>query len=236
MVKTIELSRSGHQGEHSYALGILRELDRGEELFIFADEDPCLLMNALTLELRNTIYWDIVEAGSPRWRVRVRRREDVKISDLADLLTRDHARIDHLFATALHHINAGHVEAALPSFLEYTQRLRNHIQAENEIIVPVLDLPRSPRGDDPISIMLHEHDEIIDQIVLIEEMLTEDIDDAGMLAPFFAIVSGQLAKHEWREENNLFPVWMRILKQDANIAEELLTKVKQLIRSSDIHH
>ncbi len=115
MGKIIELSQSGHQGEYHYALGMPRELNRGEELFIFASEDPYLLMNALTFKLENTIYWDIVEASSPRWRVRVRWCEDVKISNLADLLIRDHARIDHLFSTALEHINVGHAEAACVS-------------------------------------------------------------------------------------------------------------------------
>lgn len=231
----IDLSQRGNLTEHSYALGYLRELPRGREVELLALDDPRLLMDALTLELRNAIYWDLLEEGPSRWRVRIRRREDVEASDLVDLLTRDHERIDRLFAAALHHTNAGNMAEALPVFVEYAQRLRNHVEAENEIVVPVLELPRSPRGDDPTSIMLREHDEIVEHTVMIEEMVSEGMDDAGMLAPFFAIISGQLAKHEWREENNLFPHWMRILRHDPSIARELFPKVRGLVAYGDTH-
>jgi uncharacterized protein (DUF2249 family) len=235
MSETLDLARRGALTEHSYVLSQVRELQRGEEVTLLAQEDPRLLMDAVTLELRNAIYWDVTESGPPQWRVRIRRREDVEASDLVDLLTRDHERIDRLFATALHHTNAGDMAAALPVFAEYAQRLRNHVEAENEIVVPVIELPRSPRGDDPTSIMLREHDEIVEHTVMIEEMVTEGIDDAGMLAPFFAIISGQLAKHEWREENNLFPHWMRILRHDPTIAAELFPKVRRLVTFGDTH-
>jgi uncharacterized protein (DUF2249 family) len=232
-VRYIDLAARGDQTEHGYLLGELRGLVRGLEVVILAYDDPRILLDALTLELRNAIYWDIAEAGPPVWRVRVRRREDVAASDLVDLLTRDHVRIDHLFATALHRSNAGDMAAALSYFRVYAACLRHHVEAENEIVVPVLSLPRSPRGDDPTSIMLREHQEIIDHTVMIEEMIDEGMDDMGMLAPFFAIISGQLAKHEWREENNLFPHWMRNLRHEPAIAEELFPKVKALVTEGD---
>ncbi|WP_231940884.1 hemerythrin domain-containing protein [Acidihalobacter aeolianus] len=232
-VQQIDLAERGERTEHSYLLGYLRELTRGQEIAVLAHDDPRILMDALTLELRNGIYWDVVEAGPPAWRVRVRRREDVAASDLVDLLTRDHLRVDHLFASALHRCNAGDMAAALPCFRVYASCLRRHVEAENEIVVPVLSLPRSPRGDDPTSIMLREHDEIIEHTVMIEEMVDEGMDDAGMLAPFFAIISGQLAKHEWREENNLFPHWVRLLRHDPAIAAELFPRVQALVRAGD---
>lgn len=229
----IDLSQRGAMSEHSYALGLLRELPRGREMQLLAQDDPRLLMDALTLELRNAIYWDLLEAGPARWRVRVRRREDVEASDLVDLLTRDHQRIDRLFANALHQTNAGNMGEALPAFAEYAARLRRHVEAENEIVVPVLDLPRAPAGDDPTSIMLREHDVIVEHTVMIEQMVNEGMDDPAMLAPFFAIISGQLAKHEWREEHNLFPHWMRLLRHDPSIARELFPKVRGLVDAAD---
>lgn len=231
----IDVAERGNLTEYSYVLSKVRDLQRGEEVVLLAQEDPRLLMDAVTLELRNAIYWDVLESGPENWRVRIRRRDDVEASDLEDLLTRDHARIDRLFATALHHVNAGDMEAALPIFGEYAKRLRMHVEAENEIVVPVLDLPRSARGDDPTSIMLREHDEIVEHTVMIEEMVAEGMDDAGMLAPFFAIISGQLAKHEWREENNLFPRWMAILKKDDSLANELFPKVRRLVVFDPVH-
>lgn len=228
-VRYLDLAACGDQTEHGYLLGELRALARGQAVVVLAHEDPRILLDALVLELRNGIHWDIVAVGPPVWQARVRRREDVEISDLVDLLTRDHARIDHLFATALHRSNVGDMAVALPSFKMYAARLRRHVEAENEVVVPVLTLPRSSRGDDPTSIMLREHQEIIDHTVMIEEMIDEGMDDMGMLAPFFAIISGQLAKHEWREENNLFPHWMRILRHNPVIAGELFPRVQALI-------
>ncbi|APZ41709.1 hemerythrin domain-containing protein [Acidihalobacter ferrooxydans] len=233
MSEILNLADRGGLTEHSYVLSKVRELQRGEEVTLLAQDDPRMLMDAVTLELRNAIFWDIVDAGPPLWRVRIRHRQDVEAVDLVDLLTRDHERIDHLFATALHHTNAGNMAAAMPSFVEYAQRLRDHVEAENEIVVPVLELPRSPKGDDPTSLMIREHDEIVEHTVMIEEMVAEGVDDPGMLAPFFAIISGQLAKHEWREENNLFPHWMQILKHDPSIAQDLFPRVRGLVRFFD---
>lgn len=232
-MQLIDLAARGGQTEHHYLLGQLRGLARGEEAVVVTYDDPRILLDALTLELRNGIYWDVTEAGPPAWRVRVRRREDVAASDLVDLLTRDHVRVDHLFATALHRSNAGDMDAALPSFRVFAACLRRHVETENEIVVPALSLPRSPRGDDPTSIMLHEHEAIIEHTVMIEEMLDEGLDDAGMLAPFFAIISGQLAKHEWREETNLFPHWMRALRHEPAIADELFPRAQALVSAGD---
>ncbi|MEJ2060031.1 MAG: hemerythrin domain-containing protein [Gammaproteobacteria bacterium] len=231
----VDLRECGGSSAHAYALSALRELRRGQEAELLAAEDPDMVLKAVNLDLRNALSWEQTESGPPLWRVRVRHRDDVEATELADLLTRDHERIDHLFANALHRLNAGDTATALPQFREYAQRLRNHVEAENEIIVPVLELPRAPSGDDPTSIMLREHDELIEQTHMIEEMLDEGMDDAGMLAPFFAIISGQLAKHEWREEQNLFPLWRHRLRADAALAAELFPKVRKLIKTGDEH-
>lgn len=229
----IDLATRDDQTEHGFLLGQLRNLARGHEVTVLAYEDPQILLEALTLELRNGIYWDTTQAGPPVWKIRVRRREDVVARDLVDLLTRDHVRVDRLFATALHRCNAGDMAVALPSFKAYATCLRYHVESENEVVVPVLSLERSPSGNDPTSIMLREHEEIIEHTVMIEEMIDEGVDDPGMLAPFFAIISGQLAKHEWREENNLFPQWVSILRNEPAIADELFPKVRGLILEAD---
>ncbi len=214
---------------HTYAFYRLREMRTGEIYELIVGEEPSLLMQGLAVQLRHGIHWEVVEAGPPAWRVAVHRREDVSAADLVDLLTRDHLRIDKLFAQALHLVNAGKVAQAKPIFHQYAEALRHHLEVENEVIVPRLDLPRSPQGDDPTSIMLHEHDEILQQTVMIEELFDEGMDDPGMLAPFFALISGQLAKHEWREENNLFPHWGRVLKNLQGEEGKLFEEVKARI-------
>lgn len=225
----IDLRETEGLAPHSFAFYRLRELAPGEVSQLLVPEEPRLLMESVALQLRHGIHWEVVSEGPPLWTVEVRRREDVEALDLIDFLTRDHLLIDHLFAEALHCLNRGDMDDALPPFRDFARRLRMHVEAENEIVAPRLDLPRSPRGDDPTSIMLREHDELIEQVVMIEEMLDEGMGEAGLLSPFFAIISGQLAKHEGREENNLFPHWERLLKNMAGDEQALFEQVKGMV-------
>jgi len=43
--------------------------------------------------------------------------------------------------------------------------------------------------------------------VLVEEVLAVEPVDGSELRGYCAILSGTLAKHEYREERNLFPLW-----------------------------
>jgi len=206
---------------HSYAFYELRELRHGEDATLRLAEEPAILMKSLEIQLRRGIHWEVTEAGPPVWTVSVKRRDDVAAADLIDLLTRDHLRIDKLFANALHLTNANKIEEALPYFREYAEALRRHVSLEDEILAPRLDLPRSPAGDDPTS--------ILEQTVMMEELIDEGLGDAGMLAPFFAMLSGQLAKHEYREEENLFPHWKRLIHNMEGEEDELFRIARERI-------
>ena len=218
-------------GEHAHtrAYYTLRELRAGQCFEVRLDQEPQMLMDAVSLQLRHGIHWETVESGPPVWRLNVQRREDVAPVDLIDLLERDHLRIDRLFASALHKVNAGDLEGAAPDFRAYVEGLRRHVHVENELIVPLLDLPRSPGGQDPTSIMLREHDEILDQTVMLEHEFAEGVDEAWAVAPFFALISGALAKHEGREEQNLFPHWSRALRERPDEAAEMLERARRII-------
>lgn len=222
-------------GEHAHtrAYYTLRELRAGQCFEVRLDQEPRMLMDAVSLQLRHGIHWETVESGPPVWRLTVQRREDVAPVDLIDLLERDHLRIDRLFASALHKVNAGDLEGAAPDFRAYGEGLRRHVHVENELIVPLLDLPRSPGGQDPTSIMLREHDEILDQTVMLEHEFAEGVDEAWAVAPFFALISGALAKHEGREEQNLFPHWSRALRERPDEAAEMLERARRIISGEE---
>lgn len=229
----IDLTEDLGMPAHTYAYYQLRELRRGETCEMRVGEDPAMLMQELQVLLRHAIHWEVIEHGPPHWMVEVHRREDVQAADLIDLLTRDHLRLDKLFAQALHLVNAGQVEAAAAPFKEYAAGLRAHLGAENDILAPAFKLPRDPMGGDPTSIMLREHDQILEQTVLIESYFDEGIPDASEVAPFFALISGALAKHESREENNLFPFWVRLLKQDTGMEKDLFESVKKALAAAE---
>ncbi|WP_018649333.1 MULTISPECIES: hemerythrin domain-containing protein [unclassified Thioalkalivibrio] len=212
---------------HTRAYYTLRELQPGQVFDVWLDQEPQLLMDAVSLQLRQAIHWQLQENGPPLWKLRVQRREDVAPVDLVDLLQRDHLRIDRLFASALHKVNAGDLEGAAPDFRAYVEGLRRHVHVENELIVPTLEVARGVGSQDPVTIMLREHDEILEQTALLEHEFQEGVDEAWMVAPFFALISGALAKHESREEQNVFPNWGRRLRHEPDLAAELLEKARQ---------
>lgn len=227
--RQLDLSADLGKPVHTYAYYELREMRPGQTYELLIAEEPSMLMQSLKLQLRHGIHWEQTQAGPPLWTVQVKRREDVAAVDLVDLLSRDHLRLDGLFAQALHLINAGDVQNATAPFMAYAQGLRAHLNLENTVLVPAFDLPRRALGDDPISIMLREHDQILEQTVLIESYFEDGLEDANEVAAFFALISGALAKHESREETVVFPLWLRQLHNDAALEKELFEKAKRAL-------
>src|SRR5690554_170750 len=97
----IDLRARGELPAHTYAFYRLRELRAGETAELVAEEEPAMTLEAVSLNLRHRIHWELLEAGPPLWRVRVAPREDVEATTLMDVLQRDHERVDRLFASAL---------------------------------------------------------------------------------------------------------------------------------------
>lgn len=231
----IDLRERGALPAHTYAFYQLRELRPGQAAEVVLDEAPELLMDTVSLNLRHRIHWEPVAAGPPLWRVRVAPREAVAAVTLTDLLQRDHERVDRLFAGILHKVNQGQLQAAGEDLRLFGTGLRRHIHAENDLLVPAFVAPRDPLGADPTSIMLREHEEILQQLGLIELGFEAARPDPGEIAPFCAMLSGQLAKHEGREEQNLFPLWARALRQARveNAERDLVARVQAILDGAD---
>ncbi len=77
--------------------------------------------------------------------------------------------------------------------------------------------------------MLREHEEILEQTALLESQFDEGVDAGWEVAPYFALISGALAKHEGREETNLFPHWSRALRSLPDGGTELLARAKAIL-------
>ncbi len=233
----IDLRERGAASAHSYAFYRLRELRPGQVAELLSAEEPRLLMEGVSLGLRHRIRWTVSEGGPPLWRVSVVPREDVEADTLTDLLQRDHERVDRAFAEALAKINAGDVAGAGAQLSVFARGLRRHIHAENEVLAPAFVAPRSALEDDPLSIMLREHEEILQQVALLEACFAQGLPAAAEVAPFFAMLSGQLAKHEGREEQNLFPRWARALAHAAEAhpaaERQLVARVKAVLEGAE---
>lgn len=229
--KLVDLTQEAKSRVHSAALSAVRELVRGEVIVLLTADEPSLLMQGLDLHLRNNLAWKVERQAGGGFRVEVRHRADVAPDSVTDVLTRHHKELDDLFARAMHLANAGQVAQAVPLVPRFGEALRRHIRVENDLLAPRLPLPKAPGGDDPLSIMLREHDEILSQLALIEACFEGGQPDAAEAGAFFAILSGTLAKHEYREENNLFPVWSVALARMApDESRALLREVQRLLQ------
>lgn len=185
----------------------VRDLGPGETVLLVTTENPALMMQSLDLQLRETLAWRS-EASAGGYRTRVQLRSDTEVGETVDLLVRDHRRLDELFAKALRKVNANDVAGARPLVEAFAIAIRRHVELENELLAPILPRPRGPDGSDHVEIMLREHDEILRQLLEVESCFAEAaVPEAWEVEPFIAILSGTLAKHEYREESNLFPHW-----------------------------
>lgn len=230
-VKVIDLRAEPPSRVLTAAFYGVKDLQKGETAVLLVLEEPTLIMQSLNLQMRNNLHWSVSQSKPGTWRVEVRHREDVAPADIIDLLTRHHKTLDGVFALALRHVNAGNADEAAPRLAEFGCSLRRHIEVENELLAGRLILPRDPHGADPLSIMLREHDEILAQLALIESCFGQGLPDAGEAGAFVAILSGTLAKHEYREENNLFPLWNAVLQRASpQDAEALLAKVEAMLK------
>lgn len=209
----------------------LKELGPGQSMELLTADDPTLIMDSITLQLRHKIAWELAARGGP-WRVRVIYREDVEPLNLVDLLMRDHERLHKLFANAMHLCNAGKAPEAKPHLEQFGRGLRRHLYAEDLILSQAIALPRDPQDRDPVSMMIREHAGILNEVRVIESFFDDPQLDASEVAPLFALLSGNLAKHENREEQHVFRIWQQILAKDDDLpAEHPLFKRAQAILS-----
>lgn len=212
----------------SAAFYAVKDLKRGEKVVLITVQEPTLLMQSLDLQLRHNLAWTIVEADG-KWRVEVSHGADAAPRDVLDLLARDHKRLDGLFTAALRRLNRDDAAGAGPVLREFSAALRRHMAVEDQLLASRFPLPAAGR-EDPLSIMLRDHAEIMQQLGAIEECLEEPA--TGELNPFCAILSGTLAKHEQREESNLFPQWRAAwARKPEDERREMMARVETLLGS-----
>lgn len=230
-VKTIDLRAEPGSRVLTAAFYGVKHLQKGQTVVLLVREEPSLIMQSLDLQMRNILSWSMSQSEPGTWRVEVHHRGDVTPADIVDLLTRHHKILDEAFARALRYVNAGDVCEAAPLVADFACALRRHIEVENGLLAARLSLPADPQGADPLSIMLREHVEILAQLALIESCFEQGLPDGGEVGAFLAILSGTMAKHEYREENNLFPLWNAILRgKPREEAEALLADVEAMLK------
>ncbi len=223
---TVDLRRETDSRLTLAAHAAVRELRPGGALRLLTRDDPALLLRSLNLQLRDALAWSS-DLRADGWEATVRLVLDTPVQDALDALTRDHRRLDELLGRVLRRLNAGDAAGAKPMLDDFAAGLRRHVEAENLIVAP--ELGPQPAVE-PLEVMLHEHEQLLLQLDEVEkcfaEAPAEAVPEAWEVEPFVAILSGTLAKHEHREEGNLFPLWAaRLALRPAHEREALQRRV-----------
>ena len=207
LLETVDLRHEADSRLALAALAAIRELRPGRAVRLLTREDPALLLRSLNLQLRDALAWGS-DLRADGWEATIRLALDTPAQDAIDVLTRDHRRLDELLGRVLRRLNAGDAADARTMLEEFAAGLRRHIEAENHIVAPALG---PDPALEPLEVMLHEHDQLLAQLEEVEKCFAEAppgaVPEAWEVEPFVAILSGTLAKHEHREEANLFPPW-----------------------------
>jgi uncharacterized protein (DUF2249 family)/iron-sulfur cluster repair protein YtfE (RIC family) len=205
----------------------LKGLERGQSMVLLTAEDPALLMRSLDLQLGGKLAWSTASDGPP-WRTVVKHRDDVPPLDVLDLLQREHRRLDALLGRAMRLFNEGETGAAANVLNQVIRGLTRHLHVEDEVLVPVLG--SGGATGEATAAMLREHAEIAAQLQLIDDSLRAGDAGMGEAGTYCAILSGTLAKHEHREEQNLFPRWrVALARRSPEEVSALLERVKLLL-------
>jgi len=125
-------------------------------------------------------------------------------------MTQDHLRLDGLF------LEAGQLlrdrdPGALDQIRAFTAALRLHLELEEQALIPAFPRIINPGNEDPVQIMQREHEAILTQLRIIDGLTQEptiDLEEAGV---WMDLLGASLAKHEFREETQIFPQWDLIL-------------------------
>lgn len=197
---TLDLRGVPSRDARSAAFERLCGLSLGQSVEIILDHPQGLLLQMLNRQMRGRICWNIF-SGSP-WRVVLWHRDGGPATTISAVLGRDHEQLDRALAhtlVAFQGIVGPEAEAILSGYLAVLTR---HIAAENALAawLPVAAI----QGHDPVADMITEHETILADIDRITSLQDEP---PAMRAPFLALLSGSLAKHEGKEEQFLFPVW-----------------------------
>lgn len=208
----------------------IKDMGRGETATILFAEDPAITLHSLNLQLRNNLRWELREETGGRWRAVIHRAEDVPPVDVLDALKRDHKRLDAMFSRVIHLTDSGRLAEAHAVMRAFTEDLRRHLTVEHDLLARAIRTPPNAMGQDPNAAMMQEHNEILNQSVMIETSFEEEDASPASIGPLLAILAGYLSKHEQREEAALFPIWTGALNKAPEQARAaLLARVLEIL-------
>lgn len=145
------------------------------------------------------------------------------MSGVATDLKTEHHSIDERLAEFVAGLDEGEVRAA--SFRASARELRHHIYVEEAHLFPPL---RAAGMIPPVLVMLREHGEIWHTLDTVESLLADDQPDVASLRRECERLAAQLAAHNLKEEQILYPA------ADESLATEDLEQVAISLVDGDL--
>jgi hemerythrin-like domain-containing protein len=121
---------------------------------------------------------------------------------LTDVLKSDHRRLDGLLAECKSLAAGRSFSTAAARFAEFARGLSWHIDAEEDVLFPVLER-HAPGATGPTDVMRAEHEQIRDLLARIASAL--DASDSAW-HPAVSELENLLAGHNRKEEHVLYPM------------------------------
>jgi len=188
----------------SIIMKAFNELAPGESIELINDHEPRPLLAKFQAEHAGEFEWWPLEQGPETWRIRIKKRDTaVPERTITDFFQSDHRRLDEIFRAFTDEVEGRRWEDALVHIKEFSLGLKNHIQAEEEILFPAFEQKTGMFGGGPTQVMRMEHMDIrefLDRAV----KATADRDEAAVEEARSALVT-YLLDHNMKEENILYP-------------------------------
>ena len=125
------------------------------------------------------------------------------MTQITDLMSRDHRTCDEAFARAETRAARGSWSEALGALASFAEHLESHFAAEESVLFPRFEAVTGMTGG-PTSVMRGEHVEMREALARMREALDQqDRDDFAGEAETLLILMQQ---HNMKEENSLYPM------------------------------
>lgn len=194
---------------HAYAYRALYDLDVDERALMTTGEDPGLLLRQLVHLTRDRLAFAVCAVAPGLWQIEVALKTASPARTLIDVLKRDHLRLDTLLIDCVRLAESGCADEARAIWRVFIGRLRRHIDIEERIVLGLLSEQREQRAADETSLIQREHEAVLEQLQIIDEVFDQPALDVAALQTWTSMLAATLAKHEFREETLIFPLWLR---------------------------
>lgn len=202
--KTLDVREMIPKDRHPKIFETFGSLKPGESFVLVNDHEPKPLLYQLQSEHDGEFDWWALEQGPEVWRIEIARRttSDPKRT-VTELLQTDHRRLDNIFERFQHAVKENRWENASADFREFSNGLKRHIKAEEEVLFPLFEEKTGMFDGGPTAVMKMEHTDI--KGLLDKILAATDAREASEVKDASKSLILVLSDHNMKEEHILYP-------------------------------